>query len=78
MRRRQKAPRAADGKAGPAWLDDFDPSQWPGGSDYQRWEAWDAARREWADKNFPGGSENLDSLCELIPDQPWEEARLEL
>lgn len=65
-----------DGGKSPAWIDDFDPTAWPGSSDYQRWEAWDKARREWADKNLPAGAEQLDSHCELIPDQPWSEAKL--
>lgn len=75
MRRRQKEARAIGGGTIPAWLDDFDPSAWPGGSDYQRWEAWEAARQEWAAANLPGGAEQLQSHSELIPDQPWSEVK---
>lgn len=75
MRRRQKEEKAIDGSSYPSWLDQFEPSEWGSGSDYQCWEAWDTARREWAEANLPGGAEKLDSHCELIPDQPWSEAK---
>lgn len=52
----------------------FDPAGWPGGSEYQRWVAWDKARRAWACKNLPNGEDDLPcALGAYVPDQPWDE-----
>ena len=51
----------------------FDPDAWPGASDYERYEAWKAAREEWAVKNLPGGIADLPStLGGYVPDMPWD------
>lgn len=60
----------------PADLAELDLSRWPGDSDYQRWEAWNAARKEWAEVHLPGGADALPDRSELVPDQPWDESEI--
>lgn len=56
----------------------FIPGHWQGGSEYQRWAAWDEARVAWAEANLPGGMEDMpDGLLDnLAPDQPWDEVEI--
>lgn len=64
-------------KAGlPLVLADFVPSEWPGGSEYQRYEAWRAAREDWAEKYHPEGVDGLPWWHGVVPDQPWDEVVL--
>lgn len=76
MRRRERGPRAIGGGVIPADVADFDPAKWADGSDYQRWAAWDEARRAWAVKNLPGGEDDLPTWGGVVPDQPWDEVEL--
>lgn len=57
----------------PRLLADFVPADWPGGSEYQRYEAWREARESWAETNLAGGVEDLPWWHGRIPDQPWDE-----
>lgn len=77
VRRRQRE-QIVNGQRIPERVLTFVPAQWQGGSDYQRWEAWDEARRSWAEVNLPGGAEDLPSTlgANLPPDQPWDEVEL--
>lgn len=56
----------------------FIPGHWEGGSEYQRWAAWDEARVAWAEANLPEGIEDLpsDLGANLPPDQPWDEVEI--
>lgn len=60
----------------PAGLGDFVPADWPGGSEYQRYEAWRKARIVWAEEHLPGGAEDVPWWQGEIPDQPWDEVEL--
>lgn len=76
MRRRKKEQVAFDGSAIPASVSDFVMADWPGGSEYQRWAAWDAARTAWAEANLPNGVASLPTEMRErfpAPDQPWSE-----
>ena len=74
MRRRRKEQVAFDGSTIPAPVLEFVAADWPGGSEYQRWAAWDAARTAWAEANLPNGVASLPfELVEYVPDQPWSE-----
>lgn len=73
---RRKRPSEAEQLGLPPGLADFVPSDWPGGSEYQRYEAWRDARYSWAETNLSGGVEDLPWWHGDIPDQPWDEVVL--
>lgn len=73
---RRKRSSEAEQLCLPSGLADFVPVDWPGGSEYQRYEAWRRARETWAENHLPGGSENLPWWHGVIPDQPWDEVVL--
>lgn len=74
VRRRGKDPCAVLGV--PPELAVFDPLEWPGTSDYQRWASWFGARRSWAEANLPNRFENMPSGDSKVPDMPWDEVEL--
>ena len=73
MRRRVREVQTVSGAGVPDNLLHFSPEQWPAISDFQSWQAWDTARREWADENLPSGQNDLPAWEGSIPDQPWNE-----
>ena len=76
VRRKRLDVVLAAGARVPREFADFDPSLWAGASDYQRYEAWDRARRSWADQHLPNGAGDLPWWLGVVPDQPWNEVVL--
>lgn len=66
VRRRQR-----ERVVGEAEVLDFIPDQWPGETDFERYEAWAAARKAWAAKSVAEGGPGLPLYMGWIPDQPW-------
>ena len=73
---RRKRQSEAEQLGLPRVLADFVPSDWPGGSEYQRYSAWRQARLTWAEANLSGGVADLPWWHGEIPDQPWDEVVL--
>lgn len=77
VRRRRKDP-VLDGGMSPV-LVRFDPADWFGDSDYQRWRAWDEARFAWAEANLPNGPEGLPGWHDRVvsmPDAPFDASEI--
>lgn len=73
MRRRPKVVVTDEGATYPAYVFEFIPHDWPGAIDWDRYEAWQAAREVWAVANLPDGVAGLPfRLDGYIPDAPFD------
>ena len=70
MRRREKPVETLTGQPLDPKLEWFDPADYEGGSDWEKYEAWQDARQAWAKDNLPEGWLPI-PLGMPVPSQPF-------